>query len=96
MVHHLTLQMELLPTWTFMAVQTVGQPGGPLSSEFEVSDEELDWLLAALRLALFYTPLAAVRLQELTAGESKRARSSSGHSSSESEGFGRHGIVPGG
>lgn len=35
--------MELLPNWTFMAVQTVGQPAGPVSTEFEVSNEELDW-----------------------------------------------------
>lgn len=42
-VHHLTMQLELLPSWTTLAVQTVGQPGGPVSAEFEVSNEELDW-----------------------------------------------------
>ncbi|ORY62707.1 hypothetical protein BCR35DRAFT_315598 [Leucosporidium creatinivorum] len=77
-VHHLTMQLELLPSWTTLAVQTVGQPGGPSSPEFEVSNEELDWLLSALRLALFYTPRAAVRLNEVTVGKAKRSNSSSG------------------
>lgn len=47
-VHHLTMQLELLPLWTKLAVQTVGQPGGPTSAEFEVTNEELDWCVLAL------------------------------------------------
>jgi hypothetical protein len=37
------MQLELLPSWTFLALQRVGSPGGPVSEEFEVSEEELDW-----------------------------------------------------
>lgn len=42
-VHHLTIQLELLPNWTILACQRVGDPGGPLTSEFELTEEELDW-----------------------------------------------------
>jgi len=42
-VHHLTIQLELLPNWTVLASQRVGDQGGPLTSEFELTEEELDW-----------------------------------------------------
>lgn len=35
--------MELLPGWARMASQRVGDVGGPLSYEFELEEQELDW-----------------------------------------------------
>lgn len=42
-VHHLTIQLELLPGWTTLVTQRVGEPDGPLTEEFELTEEELDW-----------------------------------------------------
>ncbi|KAL8278273.1 hypothetical protein RQP46_009305 [Phenoliferia psychrophenolica] len=67
-VYSLTLQMDALPNWTQMACQRVGTLGGPPSSEFEVSEEELEWISKGLQIACFYTPRAAPRLQELEGG----------------------------
>lgn len=41
--YHLFSQMELLPGWASMAIQRVGDVGGPLSYEFELEEQELDW-----------------------------------------------------
>ncbi|KAL8290343.1 hypothetical protein RQP46_002601 [Phenoliferia psychrophenolica] len=67
-VYTLTLQMEAMSNWTQIACQRVGTPGGPPSFEFEVSEEELEWISKGLQIACFYTPRAAPRLQELEGG----------------------------
>ena len=36
-------QLDLLPEWAIIASKRVGQAGGPLTSEFELSEQELDW-----------------------------------------------------
>lgn len=67
LVHHLTVQLELAGEWTTKAVQCVGMAGGPTSSEFEVTDQELDWIVQGLELACFFTPVAGDRLVQLVA-----------------------------
>jgi hypothetical protein len=42
MTYHVVWQLEMLPNWTTIAVQRVGEPGGPVSPELEVSEVELD------------------------------------------------------
>ncbi|GAA5827864.1 hypothetical protein JCM3770_006897, partial [Rhodotorula araucariae] len=66
LVHHMLMQLEMLPDWTTWAAQRVGQPGGPIAVEYEVSVEELDWFQQALELSSYYTPRAAHRLQALS------------------------------
>ncbi|BGP51267.1 hypothetical protein JCM10450v2_007196 [Rhodotorula kratochvilovae] len=66
LVHHMLMQLEMLPDWTTWAAQRVGQPGGPVAEEYEVSVDELDWFQQALELSSYYTPKAAHRLQALT------------------------------
>ncbi|KAI5479081.1 C6 transcription factor, partial [Pseudohyphozyma bogoriensis] len=72
MVYHLAEQLNLLPHWTTYATQRVGDPGGPTSQEFEVTNEELDWFIKAVELACFYTPNAGTRLKELQAGARRK------------------------
>lgn len=43
LVYRLVLALELLPSWTEIAVQRAGEDQGAFSNEYEVSDEELDW-----------------------------------------------------
>ncbi|SCV73552.1 BQ2448_7478 [Microbotryum intermedium] len=81
-VHHLFMQLELLPSWTLIALQRVGAPGGPTSEEFELTPEELEWFAMGLRLAVYYTPRAAVRLHELTTGRHRRSSAVSSADSS--------------
>jgi hypothetical protein len=45
-VYHLVTQLEVIP-WVKMAVQRVGEPEGPTSEEYEVSELELNWCAAA-------------------------------------------------
>lgn len=66
LVHHMLMELEMLPEWTMWAAQRVGQPGGPVSEEYEVSVDELDWFQQALELSSYYTPKAAHRLQALS------------------------------
>lgn len=33
----------MLPDWTVWAAQRIGTPGGPLSEEYELTENELDW-----------------------------------------------------
>ncbi|GAA5920953.1 hypothetical protein JCM3775_004019 [Rhodotorula graminis] len=66
LVHHMIMELEMLPEWTTWAAQRVGQPGGPVSEEYEVSVDELDWFQQALELSSYYTPKAAHRLQALS------------------------------
>ncbi|KAK4046324.1 hypothetical protein OIV83_006154 [Microbotryomycetes sp. JL201] len=70
-VHHIVVQLELLPGWTEIASQRLGSPGGPVSHEFELTDQELDWIRQALELACYFTPLAGVRLREFAEARKK-------------------------
>ncbi|KAI5480564.1 Zn(2)-C6 fungal-type transcription factor [Pseudohyphozyma bogoriensis] len=72
-LYHLFTQLDVLP-WVSLAVQRVGEPGGPISPEFEVSELELNWFVEGLKLACFYTPLASQRLRELEDGRAARNR----------------------
>ncbi|KAK4704521.1 hypothetical protein P7C70_g1686, partial [Phenoliferia sp. Uapishka_3] len=74
-LYHLFIQADVIP-WIPLVVQRVGDVGGPISSEYEVSSIELDWLTDGLRLASFYTPLAVVRLSELVAARRLNVASS--------------------
>ncbi|GAA5860241.1 hypothetical protein JCM3774_000354 [Rhodotorula dairenensis] len=58
-VFHLLAQLSPLSSWTTLVSLRIGQPGGPTSEEFEVSEEEADWFRMALELSLFYTSSAA-------------------------------------
>ncbi|KAK4056107.1 hypothetical protein OIO90_002838 [Microbotryomycetes sp. JL221] len=62
---HLLNTLEVVPLWTAIAAQQVGDPGGPLSEEYEISFDELDNLRRALHLCCFYTARAFPRLREL-------------------------------
>ncbi|ORY62706.1 hypothetical protein BCR35DRAFT_326679 [Leucosporidium creatinivorum] len=66
MVFHTAFQLELTPDWTSLALQKVGEPGGPATKEDEVSETELSWLIEALQIACYYTPAAERRLAELS------------------------------
>ncbi|KAL8276330.1 hypothetical protein RQP46_011255 [Phenoliferia psychrophenolica] len=64
--HHLVMHLELLrPSWVQLATQRYGDVPGPSRPEYEVTEEELDWLTAALRVACFYSPMPAQRLAEM-------------------------------
>ncbi|GAA6012266.1 hypothetical protein JCM10207_002783 [Rhodosporidiobolus poonsookiae] len=65
MTYHVVWQLEVLPNWTTIAVQRVGEPTGPATPDLEVSDTELDWFIRGLVSASFYHPVAISRLQEL-------------------------------
>ncbi|KAK4698617.1 hypothetical protein P7C70_g7656, partial [Phenoliferia sp. Uapishka_3] len=65
--YHLFSQLEVLPQWTLLASQRLGDTPGPMSQEFEVSVQELDWFETALRTACLYSLLPAQRLRELVA-----------------------------
>lgn len=47
------MQLELLPDWTVIAAERVGDVPGPLSHEFELTNEELDWCVIMARSYLF-------------------------------------------
>ncbi|KAK4702835.1 hypothetical protein P7C70_g3383, partial [Phenoliferia sp. Uapishka_3] len=59
-------QLEHNPKWTEMALQRVGEPGGPHDDTEAVSDVELTWFIEGLQHACFYTPSAEPRLAELS------------------------------
>ncbi|GAA6015491.1 hypothetical protein JCM8202_002490 [Rhodotorula sphaerocarpa] len=63
LVHHMLMQVEMLPNWSIWATQRLGTPGGPIAPEYEVTETELDWLQQALELSSYYTPRAAHRLE---------------------------------
>ncbi|GAA6030790.1 hypothetical protein JCM8097_008877 [Rhodosporidiobolus ruineniae] len=67
LVHHMLMQLEMLPDWSTLAAQRIGQPDGPISEEYELTENELDWFQQALELSSYYTPKAAHRLQKLAA-----------------------------
>lgn len=41
------MQLEMLPNWSVWATQRVGTPGGPVSSEYELTEVELDWCVSS-------------------------------------------------
>lgn len=43
LLYNIIVQLELLPNWTHIALQRVGDRDGPLTSDYEVSGEELYW-----------------------------------------------------
>ena len=58
--------MELLPDWTTLALQRLGQVPGPQTIDEELTSTELEWLIEGLQLDCFYTPDAEKRLTELS------------------------------
>ncbi|GAA5851206.1 hypothetical protein JCM9279_007484 [Rhodotorula babjevae] len=84
--HHLALELELIPSWTFLATQrftssssSITSPssrdGGPIHKADELSEKELDWIERGLEVASLYHPVAERRLVELRAHrEAERAR----------------------
>ncbi|GAA5914825.1 hypothetical protein JCM6882_007284 [Rhodosporidiobolus microsporus] len=73
LVHHMLMQLEMLPDWTNMAAERIGEPGGPISDEYELTENELDWLQQALELSSYYTPKAAHRLQKMAEARKKHS-----------------------
>lgn len=43
MTYHNLFQMELNPEWTKMALQRIGEPGGPTNIEEELTETEISW-----------------------------------------------------
>ncbi|BGP02972.1 hypothetical protein JCM10021v2_006694 [Rhodotorula toruloides] len=70
LVHHMLMQLEMLPEWSIWANQRINSPGGPTSQEYEVTEGELDWFQQALELASYYNPKAAHRLAEFSRSRS--------------------------
>ncbi|GAA5859997.1 hypothetical protein JCM1840_001833 [Sporobolomyces johnsonii] len=64
-VFHLLLRLEALPDWTTLVSLRIGAPGGPVTDEFELTQEELDWFRSGLELTCFYSPRGAAQLQAL-------------------------------
>lgn len=54
-VFHLLMQLAPLGNWTELVALRIGQPGGPMSDEFEVSEEEVEWFVSA-RVSLTASP----------------------------------------
>ena len=50
-LQHMLMQLEMLPNWSVWATQRVGTPGGPISSEYELTEVELDWCVAPVPLS---------------------------------------------
>ncbi|KWU46055.1 hypothetical protein RHOSPDRAFT_32535 [Rhodotorula sp. JG-1b] len=75
MTYHVFWQLEIFPSWTEIAVQQFGEPGGPADPALALSTTELDWLERGLVTASFYHPCAVPRLHELRQGRARRARS---------------------
>ncbi|KAK4058638.1 hypothetical protein OIO90_000082 [Microbotryomycetes sp. JL221] len=73
-VYYLTWQLELMPTWTTLAVQRHGELDGPLSPELELTETELDWIDKGLQVALGFHPVADRRLAQLRAGRRREPR----------------------
>ena len=74
MTYHVFWQLEIFPSWTEIAVQQFGEPGGPADPALALSTTELDWLERGLVTASFYHPCAVPRLHELRQGRARRAR----------------------
>ncbi|GAA5904884.1 hypothetical protein JCM8208_007210 [Rhodotorula glutinis] len=76
--HHLALELELIPSWTFLAAQRFipsssssaspsSRSGGPSRKADELSETELGWIERGLEVASLYHPVAERRLVELRA-----------------------------
>ncbi|ORY79756.1 hypothetical protein BCR35DRAFT_304581 [Leucosporidium creatinivorum] len=63
--YFLAWQLELIPSWTLLAVQRYGEVGGPATRDVELTETELDWLEKGLGVATFYHPVAERRLIEI-------------------------------
>ncbi|GAA5933174.1 hypothetical protein JCM3775_002553 [Rhodotorula graminis] len=86
--HHLALELELIPSWTFLAAQRFTSSssssastwasscgGGPSRKADELSETELGWIERGLEVASLYHPVAERRLVELRAyREAERVR----------------------
>ncbi|GAA6057400.1 hypothetical protein JCM3770_000745 [Rhodotorula araucariae] len=70
-VFHLLMQLAPLPNWAELVTLRIGQPGGPLTDEFEVNEEEVEWFRVALELSLFYSPRLGPSLEALAAARQK-------------------------
>ncbi|KAM0792606.1 hypothetical protein ACM66B_005267 [Microbotryomycetes sp. NB124-2] len=66
--YYLAWQLELLPSWTLLAVQRYGEHQGPLTSDLELTETELDWIEKGLKVAMSYHPVAEKRLAQVRAG----------------------------
>ncbi|GEM12030.1 C6 transcription factor [Rhodotorula toruloides] len=64
-VIHLLMHLVPLSNWTSLVAMRIGQPGGPLNEEFEITEEELDWFRMALELSLYYSPQLSSTLRAL-------------------------------
>ncbi|KPV75536.1 uncharacterized protein RHOBADRAFT_53503 [Rhodotorula graminis WP1] len=65
MTFHELLQLELLPDWTKLVLQRIGESGGPSSVDEEVDETELSWFVEGLQHACYFHPHAETRLLEL-------------------------------
>lgn len=73
MTYHVFWQLEVFPSWTELAVQQYGEPGGPADPELALTPTELDWLERGLVTASFYHPCAVPRIHDLRRGRALRA-----------------------
>jgi hypothetical protein len=46
--YFLAWQLELIPSWTLLAVQRYGEVGGPATRDVELTETELDWCVPGL------------------------------------------------
>ncbi|BGP13100.1 hypothetical protein JCM10213v2_001019 [Rhodosporidiobolus nylandii] len=71
-VFHVMLHLNVLPDWPRLVALRIGESGGPLSEEFEVTPDEGDWFRQALELSVFYSPRTAPMLQSLAIARAPR------------------------
>lgn len=57
MIYHHYFQLEHNVAWATMALQQVGEPGGPQCQDEVVTELERAWLVEGLELMSFYSPL---------------------------------------
>jgi hypothetical protein len=62
LLQHMMMQLEILTDWTEWVVQRVGVPGGPPSSEYEITEAELDWCVSAPSCRSFTWSKSKVRI----------------------------------
>ncbi|TNY21777.1 hypothetical protein DMC30DRAFT_394148 [Rhodotorula diobovata] len=84
--HHLAFELELIPSWTFLAAMRFtpsasgaasppGASGGPRKKADELTETELDWIERGLEVASLYHSVAERRLVELRAHREAERRS---------------------
>ena len=69
LLHHLIVELNLLPDWTLLASQRVGDADGPRATEDEMTDLELETCVSSLSL-----PFLAQADALFQAEESSRSR----------------------